>query len=302
MKALVVAFCLLLQLCLAKSDLVVTREFTKEVAKSVEWEVVDYEDNIFKGWTGDDILSFLGTSEIGSVPIVSSEDEKLVSDALPENFDAREKWKHCIHPIRHQGKCASCWAHGSTEALSDRFCIEGHDVILSPQDLVSCDHTSHACSGGSIGSAYTYMEHSGVVTDSCFPYVSADFHIPACPTKCPASGVAWVKHKCKAGSVAGIVGDVEKMKAEISTRGPITCFCQVYEDLMLYKGGIYSHKAGRLITGHIMKALGWGIQGGVHYWIIANSWGNTWGESGYMKFKMHDCEIDNIMTFCAPHV
>lgn len=42
---------------------------------------------------------------------------------LPESFDWREKEPDCIHPVRDQGHCGSCWAHSASEVVSDRFCI-----------------------------------------------------------------------------------------------------------------------------------------------------------------------------------
>ena len=54
---------------------------------------------------------------------------------IPESFDAREEWPDCIHPIRNQGHCGSCWAFAGSEVLSDRFCIASYgkiNVVLSP--------------------------------------------------------------------------------------------------------------------------------------------------------------------------
>ena len=292
--------CLLVAICFAESERVITKQMTEELAKFASWKVVDYEDNVFKDWTRDDLLSYFGYAEIGPVTTDANE-EQLVSDALPDHFDCREKWGNCIHAIRNQGRCGSCWAHGSTEALSDRFCIKGRDVNLAPQDLVSCDKTSSACGGGMLVGAYTYMEKFGAVAEACFPYVSANENVPACPSKCP-SGAPWVKYHCKAGSVVTITNDIEKMKNAIYNGGPITTRCDMYEDLLYYKGGIYSHKAGRLVTGHIIKTIGWGSEGGVNYWVIANSWGNAWGEHGFMKFKMNDCDVNHWMVYCDPQL
>ncbi len=43
---------------------------------------------------------------------------------VPDAFDARTQWKDCIHPIRDQAQCGSCWAFSASEVLSDRTCIE----------------------------------------------------------------------------------------------------------------------------------------------------------------------------------
>jgi cathepsin B len=77
--------------------------------------------------------------------------------AVPDSFDARTQWPSFIHPIRDQGSCGSCWAFGSTESLSDRFAIFSSgkvDVVLSPEDLVSCDSTDYGCGGGYLENAW----------------------------------------------------------------------------------------------------------------------------------------------------
>ena len=72
------------------------------------------------------------------------------------------------------------------------------------------------------------------------------------------------------------------------------------EDFAYYKGGVYFYKKGKCDGWHIMKVLGWGLQDGMNYWLIANSFGVNWGEKGYVKFKEQDCEIDKAMYFCMP--
>jgi cathepsin B len=49
--------------------------------------------------------------------------------------------------------------------------------------------------------------------------------------------------------------------------------------------------------GHAVKVLGWGNEGGVDYWLCANSWSADWGMEGFFKIKMGDCGIDSAMWF-----
>lgn len=72
---------------------------------------------------------------------------------LPMNFDARTKWPNCIHQVRNQMKCGSCWAFGAAEAFSDRMCIaskEGLNEVFSPESLLECDKSDFGCNGGEL--------------------------------------------------------------------------------------------------------------------------------------------------------
>ena len=224
--------------------------------------------------------------------------------ALPTNFDPRsEKFNSCIHPVRDQAQCGSCWAFGSSEALSDRFCIAGKDVgALSPQDLVSCDYNNYGCDGGYLNLAWQYLTNTGVVTEGCLPYASQSGVSPDCPTnkKC-ANGAAWTKYKCQPNSVVNPTS-VDAIKTELYNNGPMEGAFTVYEDFFNYKSGVYYHVSGGVAGGHAIKVLGWGVESGLNYWLCANSWGVGWGMTGFFKIKQGDCGINQQMYGCTPLV
>jgi len=72
--------------------------------------------------------------------------------------------------------CGSCWAFSGTSTFADRLCInQGKNVVLSPQQLVSCDtYYAHGCKGATITSAWEYFNTHGVVENSCYPYTSGE--------------------------------------------------------------------------------------------------------------------------------
>jgi cathepsin B len=213
----------------------------------VSWEVHDPETNPLRHHSREELLNLVGTNidyeynasetiEVANTPV----------GGLPTNFDPRDGSKFpakCIHPIRDQQQCGSCWAFGATEALSDRFCIAGKDVILAPQDPVSCDYDNYGCDGGYLNAVWSYFVNTGVVTEDCWPYTSGGGDSGQCRKTCTGNGQSWIKYKCKSGYIVHPT-IVSNMQNELYNNGPLEGAFTVYEDFFNYKSGVYYHKTG----------------------------------------------------------
>jgi cathepsin B len=137
--------------------------------------------------------------------------------AAPTSFDSRQQWPKCIHPIRDQARCGSCWAFAASEVLSDRSCIAGKDVgVLSPQYLVSCDFSDYGCQGGYLTNSWAFLVKTGIPSDACYPYTSGGGARGQCMTKCH-DGSALVLHKA---SKYYLTGSVEATMTDIAAHGP----------------------------------------------------------------------------------
>lgn len=255
------------------------------------FEVYRYEDHPFKNYSYEDIVRLLGVKdmpegEIPSLPLGP------INEELPENFVASEKWPDCVHEIRNQGSCGSCWAFGASETLSDRFCVASQgkvNVILSPQDMVSCDRGNSGCNGGNIDLAWEYLRDTGIVSDECYPYSSGGGSTGQCrltDDKCPSGTGVVKKYRAKDYTHFNTVND---MKNDIYHNGPVESRFQVYADFLSYKGGIYKKTSSKFLGGHAIKVIGWGVEQGTEYWVVANSWGPAWGEKGYFRFAINNC-------------
>jgi len=211
--------------------------------------------------------------------------------ALPTNFNSSTKWPTCIHPILNQADCGSCWAFGASESLSDRVCIATNgatNVVLSPEDLVSCDQGNDGCQGGYLNAAWDYMTNPGIVTMSCFPYTAGnDDEAPPCQKTCN-DGTAWTPYKAKNGGAL----TPAQGKTEIFTNGPIETAFDVYEDFMNYTSGVYIQHSNTYLGGHAVKVIGWGVLNGVGYWLAQNSWGTSFGMDGYFMIGTGQCGFD----------
>eukprot|EP01156_Anaeramoeba_ignava_P013961 Anaeramoba_ignava/a607900_9687.p1 GENE.a607900_9687~~a607900_9687.p1 ORF type:complete len:319 (-),score=62.17 a607900_9687:39-917(-) len=255
---------------------------------NVGWTAQEYEQ--FAGKTKEELRSLLNT-HLG--PYDLPKKEFISYEALPTNFDPRDKWPSCIHAIRDQGNCGSCWAFGAAEALTDRFCIQKNiDVILSTQDLVSCDKNNYGCDGGYLDVAWAFMKATGVVTEECYPYTSGTSgQTGSCKRTCKDGSTGKKYHASNYYSVSGITNIMN----ELYTNGPTEGAFEVYEDFMNYKSGVYRHISGSYLGGHAIKVMGWGVESGKEYWLCANSWGTSWGISGYFKILkgVDECGIED---------
>jgi cathepsin X len=228
---------------------------------------------------------------------------------LPADFTwADNKGTNYLTSIRNQHipvYCGSCWAMGSTSALADRWNIkQGPEklpqIMLSVQNVISCgnDETScGTCNGGDDGPVYQYAKNYGIPHESCSNYMAVN-------TKCNANDPITDKNKpgcytCSPGrkgctaiseydklfvSDYGKCTGYTSMKQEIFKNGPISCGIDATDKMEAYTGGIYSEKGAESID-HIISVVGWGVDASTkdEYWIVRNSWGEPWGESGFMR-------------------
>jgi len=85
----------------------------------------------------------------------------------------------------------------------------------------------------------------------------------------------------------------DQIKSDLSTKGPVTAAFTVYSDFPTYTSGVYKHTSGSALGGHAVKIIGWGVEGGEEYWLVANSWNDSWGDKGLFKIAFGECGIDS---------
>lgn len=262
------------------------------------WHALSSETNPFVDYSFEELRGLMSVDMADYLKRNQSVTARSTGDvSVPSSFDGRVTFKSCEKPVRNQLQCGSCWAFAAAETLTTNLCALGQtDIpVLSPQDMVSCDMLNHGCNGGNLALAWFDINHVGIRSDACIPYTSGGGSVALClPFGCHGTGPD-TRHSCpnssqNYGEKADIQGAVQQM-------GALEVAFTVYEDFMHYSGGIYKHKEGKALGGHAVKVVGWGQEGSTFYWIVQNSWGPSWGESGF--FRIVDHQEDTASNFAA---
>jgi C1A family cysteine protease len=227
--------------------------------------------------------AYRGTWEPPAASTPTSEGASGPSDdRLPSSFNWCDQGK-CT-PIRDQGSCGSCWAFATVGSLESAILIEdGVSRDLSEQYLVSCNSDGWSCSGG--GTAHDYHEwkyvtgesEAGAVRESDFPYSATD---EACnpPHSHHETIESWTYVNYSSPSVSDI-------QQAIYDYGPVKVSVCVGSAFQSYSGGVFQtdESCDPYSTNHAVVLVGW--NDAEQAWIMRNSWGAGWGESGYMRIK-----------------
>ncbi len=89
---------------------------------------------------------------------------------------------------------------------------------------------------------------------------------------------------------------------ELMKNGPVQTAFTVYSDFPTYTSGVYSHKNGEELGGHAVKMMGWGVEDGTPYWLVANSWNTDWGNEGFFRILRgsDECGIESSVVAGLP--
>lgn len=90
----------------------------------------------------------------------------------------------------------------------------------------------------------------------------------------------------------GEVTGAAAMMKEIYHRGSIACYI-ASDPILNYVGGLFADERFYDID-HVVTVVGWGTDSKIgKYWRIRNSWGDYWGEYGYIRVKFESLSITN---------
>jgi C1A family cysteine protease len=215
----------------------------------------------------------------------------------PPSLDWRNNGGNFVTPVRNQLSCGSCWAFATTAALESAVLraenTPGIDLNLSEQVLISCGisgaNDAGSCGGGSIDYASDYIRNTGLPLETCYPYTGGN---GSCGSAC-ASYQTSTYQIASWAYVTTTSATVSAIRDALVSCGPLVTTMEVYEDFYSYSGGVFSYATGADEGGHAVLIVGYSDAG--QYFIVKNSWGAGWGESGY--FRIAYSQISSVVEF-----
>ncbi len=185
-------------------------------------------------------------------------------------FDWRREGK--VTPVRNQDGCGSCWDFTAMGAYEGSYAIRNNALVdTSEQDILNCSGAG-SCGGGWWMPAFDFLIHHGDAGEAADPYTAND---KPCPAGLPTSfqAVAWgYVH------VDGAIPTVAETKQALCQHGPLAVAVYVSPAFQAYTGGVFNEHDTSQGINHGVTLIGW--DDSKNAWLIKNSWGTGWGETG----------------------
>ena len=203
-----------------------------------------------------------------------------------------------ITPVKDQKNCGSCWAFsaiGAMEAVAKLYKNTTYNFDLSEQELVSCSNAG-SCDGGRATSALDYISSKGIQDEKSFPYKAQD-------SPCSEKGNPLYTIKNAGKELFNPIkgnefASIEKLKSML-LKSPLAGRIGSWSHAMTLVG-YKTIKAGDVVYEHYTRRIE--VRPGDPHigqtvWIFKNSWGENWGDHGFLYAFVN---INNLVSSAAP--
>lgn len=213
------------------------------------------------------------------LPSMTSQEESVETFTYPQSVNWVTKGG-VVTGVKNQGQCGSCWAFSTTGAVEGAWALAGHGLVsLSEQQLVDCNTQNYGCGGGWPAVAMQYIiSNGGITTEQNYPYTAQN---GSC-NKSAASKIAASIH-----SHGAVSANNYPALATAVSQQPISVLVDAGgADWQSYGGGIVTDTGCGTNLDHAVLAVGYDFGSSPPYWLVKNSWGTGWGESGYIQLAI----------------
>jgi len=224
----------------------------------------------------------------------------IAAALLPSEWDWRDQG--VVTSVKNQGACGACYAFAAIGNIETKMLIDGAGTYdFSENNAKECSWNDPSCAGGNYNMLASLFSQKGAVLEACDPYVASNVN---CNDTCPYSKTL-LDWRIISG---GAVPDVEVLKSYIhATASPVYTAMYVGDgdawetEFGSYSGSYTLHYAGTETPNHAVLIVGWDDSlihaGGTGGWIVKNSWGTDWGDSGYFTIAHGSASIGEHSSF-----
>jgi len=260
-------------------------------------EFVNYQNNQKNLKSSSVGEGFFGLIPEPVLPNFPEQSLKKMKALLPEVYDLRTAGPggtSLLTSVKNQGECGSCWTFatmGSMEGFAKKNGLGSYD--FSENNLKECHGFEYTpCQGGNTTMSAAYLARlSGPVSESDDPYSQTE-------DGCTEGHSALFRVK----SLIYLPKNTDIIKQAIMDYGAL--HTNLYFNNSYYNSSNYTYYYSGTTEGtnHAVLLVGWddkkSTSGGTGAWIIRNSWGPTWGQSGFFYVSYNDTRINSsIMSF-----
>jgi len=140
---------------------------------------------------------------------------------------------------------------------------------------VDCSTASHGCNGGWFTKSFAYLQSNYAILGSNYGYTGRN---GTC--KYSSSTKSSVKVKSYKNVTSQSSSALKSAIAVTPTSVSVAADSSVFGN---YKSGVITGSKCGTSTDHAVLAVGYGTENGTPYYLVKNSWGKSWGASGYVK-------------------
>jgi len=211
---------------------------------------------------------------------------------IPDSVDWRTKG--ATSPVRNQGQGETCWAFSTAGAVEGAPVALGKQTsltALSVQYLVDCMGIDCSDSSGTPDNAFQWVSKNKdghMYTYESYPYKDADCIFWDPPWDCLSNGTLDDGFQVESFTHTIVANETDLMLAVAQQPVSVAIFSGL-SSFSKYKSGIYYDSGCEDVSAkmldHAVLLVGYGKENSIPYWIVKNSWTESWGENGYIRMK-----------------
>merc|ERR1719512_415684 len=210
--------------------------------------------------------------------------EDMDREYIPSSYDARSYG--LITTPKSQGSCGSCAAFAAMSTIETCMRRAGtplDGLDLAEQHLVDCGYNPssgmNGCNGAWIGAYQSWMGQSkpDVSHEAQYPYLDRDPNL-----KCMGKPT-WNTGAKVTSAITDYSCNEDKLKKLVYKYGAVATGIYASDNSFgNYAKGVFDGCSTTQIN-HAVTVVGYGTESGKPYWLVKNSWGDNWGDGGYIK-------------------